>query len=72
MIIHVKVKPKSGMRKVESFGDNRYLVYLKEPPENNRANIELLNVLSKFLGTPATRIKIKTGFTSNNKMLEVS
>lgn len=72
MIIHVKVKPKSGMRKVESFGDNRYLVYLKEPPENNRANIELLNVLSKFLGTPATRIKIKTGFTSNNKMLEIS
>ncbi|MBI4116912.1 DUF167 domain-containing protein [Candidatus Pacearchaeota archaeon] len=72
MIIHVKVKPKSGKREVESFGDGRYLVYLKEPPENGRANIELLNVLSKFLGTPATRIKIKTGFTSNNKMLEVS
>ena len=72
MIIHVKVKPKSGMRKVESFGDNRYLVYLKEPPENNKANVELIKVLSKFLGTPPGRIKIKTGFTSNNKILEVT
>ena len=72
MIIHVKVKTKSGMRKVESFGDSKYLVYLKEPPENNKANIELIKVLSKFLGTPPERIKIKTGFTSNNKMLEVT
>ena len=72
MIIHVKVKTKSGKREVESFGDNRYLVYLKEPPENGRANAELINVLSKFLGTPHGRIKIKTGFSSDKKMLEVT
>jgi hypothetical protein len=71
MIIYVKVKPKSGMQKVESFGDGRYLVYLKEPPENGRANIELINVLSKHLGTPVQRIRIKTGFSNDNKTLEI-
>lgn len=71
MIIHVKVKPKSGMQKVESFGDNRYLVYLKEPPENGRANNELINVLSKYLGTPHQRINIKTGFHDDKKTLEI-
>ena len=37
-IINVKVKPNSSKQEVESFGDNRYLVYLKSEPENNKAN----------------------------------
>ena len=72
MHIYVKVKPHSGKQEVESFGDGRYLVYLKESPENGKANEELIKVLSKYLGTPSARIKIKTGFTSSNKMLEIS
>ena len=71
MNIYVKVKPHSGKQEVENFGSGRYLVYLKESPENGKANEELIKVLSKHLGTPATRIKIKTGFTSPNKMLEI-
>ena len=72
MFIHVKVKPHSGKQEVENFGDGKYLVYLKESPENGKANAELIKVLSKYLGTPTTRIKIKTGFANSNKMLEIS
>jgi uncharacterized protein (TIGR00251 family) len=72
MILHIKVKPSSSKQEILSFGSNRYLVYLTEPPENNRANIELINLLSKYFGTPVSRIKIKTGLTSNEKMIEVS
>jgi len=71
MIITVKVKTKSGKRSIESFGNNRYLVYLKEEPENNKANIELLNFLSKQFGVPATKIKIKTGLHHDEKMIEL-
>ena len=71
MIIRVKVKPRSGKQEVKNFGDGRYFIYLKEPPENGKANLELIKVLSKHFGTPPTRIKIKTGFTSSNKMIEV-
>lgn len=71
MIVHVRVKTNSSKQEVENFGDNRYLVYLKSVPENNAANIELLKIMSKYLGTPSTRIKIKSGFTSRNKVLEI-
>ncbi len=39
MIIRVKVKPNSSKQSVESFGNGRYLVYLKSVPENGKANI---------------------------------
>jgi len=71
MIIHAKVKPSSSKQSIESFGDRRYLVYLKSAPENDRANIELINLLSKELGVPAKSLKIKFGRTSNKKIIEV-
>jgi len=71
MIINVKVKPNSSKREIESFGNNRYLAYLKEPPENDRANLELINLLSKELGVPPKSIKIKFGRTSNDKLIEI-
>jgi uncharacterized protein len=71
MIVNVKVKPSSSQRKIEDFGNHRYLVYLTEPPENNRANIELINILAKYFGVPAGHIKIKVGMSSNEKMLEI-
>lgn len=71
MIIHVKVKPNSSKREVESFGNNRYLVYLKSPPENDKANMELINILSKELGVPPKSIHINFGKTSNEKMIEI-
>ena len=71
MIINVKVKPNSNKQEVESFGGNRYLVYVKSPPENDKANIELINLLSKHFGTPPGRFQIKFGRTSNEKIIEV-
>lgn len=71
MIIRVKVKPNSSKQSVESFGDGRYLVYLKAVPENGKANNELLNLLSKELGVPPKSMKIKFGQTSDEKIIEV-
>ena len=55
-----------------TFGDNRFLIYLKEEPENNKANIELINLLSKYFGIPHTRIRIKIGANSSDKLIELS
>jgi uncharacterized protein len=70
-IINVKVKPNSSKQEVENFGGGRYLVYLKSEPENNKANIELINILSKELGVPPKSIKIKFGQTSDKKIIEI-
>lgn len=71
MIIKVKVKARSSKQEIESFGDNNYLIYLKEPAENNRANIELINFLSRHFGIPVGRIKIKAGLSNSEKIIEL-
>lgn len=71
MIINVRVKTRHSEQKIESFGNNLYLIYLKSEPENNKANIEMINLLSKYFGIPYKNIKIKSGLTSSEKILEV-
>ena len=71
MKFQVRVKPNSSEQRIEDFGDKRYLVYLKSAPENNKANIELLNLMAKHLGVPAAKIKIVSGLTNKDKTLEI-
>jgi len=46
--IQVRVKTNCSEQKIENFGERHYLVYLKSSPEDNKANIELLNMMSKM------------------------
>ncbi len=71
MMINVRVKPASSERKIEKFGDNRFLIYLKSAPEHGDANAELINLLSKYFGVPIGSIKIKAGLTNKDKIIEV-
>ncbi|MFH1307420.1 MAG: DUF167 domain-containing protein [archaeon] len=71
MIIKVKVKPSSSKQEILEFGDNNYLIYLENKAEDNKANIELINLLSKYFTTPVGRIKIKSGAGSNFKLIEI-
>lgn len=71
MIIHVNVKANSAKPHVETFGDGRYLVYVKSVPENNEANVEMIKLLSKELGVPPQSIQIKFGKTSHKKLVEI-
>mgnify|MGYP001615942538 CR=1 FL=1 len=67
MIIRVKVKTSSGKQEVIKKGEE-YSAYLKSAPENNKANIELIKLLEKYFKKQA---KIKTGFTSKRKTIEI-
>lgn len=71
MIINVKVKTRHSEQKIEPFGEGRYLVYLKSEPEQNKANAELINLLSKHFGIPVGRIRIKFGLSSDKKVIEM-
>ena len=71
MILKVKVKPNSKEEKVEKIGDNEYKIDVREAPEDNKANIRVINMLSKEIGTSYKNIKIKNP-TSRDKVIEVS
>ena len=72
MKIYVQVKPASSKQEIMEFGEHRYLVYLKERAENNKANIELINLFAKFFCVPPSHIVIKAGKAGRNKILEVN
>ncbi|MDD5416501.1 MAG: DUF167 domain-containing protein [Candidatus Aenigmarchaeota archaeon] len=65
MIIKVKVKPNSKKFSVQE-GDP-WIVSLTEPPENNRANLELIKEMSKLYGS----CKIIKGIKSKLKTIEI-
>lgn len=45
----------------------RIKVSLSAPPEDNRANEELLKVLSSWLGLPRDRVRLQAGHASRDK-----
>lgn len=69
--INIRVKANYSEQKIEDFGDKKYLVHVKAPAEDNKANIEILNLMSKHLGVPAAKLKIVSGLTNKDKTLEV-
>ncbi len=71
MKIKVKVKPNSSSSEVEKIDALNYFVKLKSPPEDNKANIELIKLLAKYFNTDYHNIKIKRGKTLRNKLIEI-
>ena len=81
MFVKVKVKLSSGKqypkhpkgceghKEIQKISEKEYKIYLKSQAENNKANMELLKLLQKYFNTKD--IKIKTGFSSRNKLVEV-
>ncbi|MEK6914656.1 MAG: DUF167 family protein [Nanoarchaeota archaeon] len=68
MIINVKVHSNSKKQKIDKLSEDSYLIYLKKPAEDNKANLELLKLLKKNL---KTEVKIIKGFKSRNKIIEI-
>jgi len=70
MIIKIKVYPNSGKQEVIKITDEGYMVYLKSDTENNKANMELIKLLSKYFNTHD--IKIIRGKTSRKKEVSIN
>jgi uncharacterized protein (TIGR00251 family) len=75
--IKIKVKPNSGKQSVEKISpelfseegfEGLYFVKLKSSTEEGKANLELIKILTKYF---EREVKIKSGFTSRKKIIEV-
>ena len=67
-IIKVKVKPNSGKQEIEKISETEFVVRLKKPAEDNKANLELLKLMKKYFKKEA---RILRGLKSKEKILEV-
>jgi len=71
MKIQVKVKPNSRTEEVSREGDS-FIVKVKEPPREGKANQAVIKLLAEHFGVPQSRVRILRGFRSRNKVIEVA
>lgn len=67
----VKVKPNSKQQKIEEQPDGSLTVHLKSPPVDGKANEELIKLLSEKFDVPKFHIRIKSGLSSRQKLVEI-
>lgn len=67
----VKVKPNSQNQKIEELEDGSLTVYLKSQPVDGKANEELIQILAKKFDVPKSKITIKLGLSSRQKLVEI-
>ncbi len=70
-VLSVKVKPNAKQQTVRQEPDGSFVVQLKSPPVDGKANAELIQLLAKTLGVPKSAIRIKTGAGARLKRVEV-
>ncbi len=67
----VKVKPNSQEQKIEEHTDGSLTVKLKSPPVDGKANAELIKLLAERFNVPKSYIRIKSGLSSRQKLIEI-
>lgn len=69
MKVHIKARPNSGKQEVVKVDEKNYEIYLKSVPEANKANIELIKILSKYFNSD---VKIVSGRSLRRKIVEIA
>lgn len=72
MKIFVKARPSAREEKVEKIDDQNYIVWVKEPPIQGKANNAVRNALALYFKTGTSSVKIISGHTSRNKIIEIN
>ena len=71
MKIIVRSKPNSKKEKVERIDDRNFLIAVKEPPVEGKANNAIVKSLAKYLNAPSINVRITSGHASKQKIIEV-
>lgn len=71
MKIRVKVKPNARLNEIKKIAENYYEVRVSVPPEKGKANKKVIEVLSEYFRIPKSKIAIKSGQKSREKLVEL-
>ena len=71
MKIYIKAKPLSKDEKIEKIDDYNFIVFVKAPPVQGRANQAIIKLISEYFGVSISRVTILRGHTSRNKIIEI-
>lgn len=71
MKFFVTAKPMAKEERVEKIDSEHFVVSVKEPPIQGRANQAILKALARFLDVAPSRLRILSGYTSRQKVIEI-
>ena len=71
MKISVRIKPNAKVDSVEKNPDGEYLVRVKAPAKEGKANEALVKTLGRYFHIPKSRVSIISGLGSKNKIVEL-
>jgi len=71
MKIKVKVKPNAKKNELKEIEPDYYEIRVTVVPEKGKANKKVVEILSKHLKVPKSRIKLIKGETSKEKIFEI-
>jgi uncharacterized protein (TIGR00251 family) len=72
LLLRLRVQPNASRSGWAGPHGERYRVRLQAPPQDGKANRELLRFLSDALGIPRSNLEIKSGQTSRDKTVRVT
>ncbi|MBE0430872.1 MAG: DUF167 domain-containing protein [Dehalococcoidia bacterium] len=71
MKVRIRVRPNSRTEEVTREGDG-FMVNVKEPPHEGRANRAVIKLLAGHFGVPQSRVTILSGLRSRDKVVEIT
>jgi uncharacterized protein len=71
MKIYITAKPKKKNEYVEQVDSTHYVVAVKEPAQQGKANQAIINSLATYFDVPKAEIFLASGQTSKHKIFEV-
>jgi len=71
MKISVRVKPNARKEEIKKLNDNAFILSVKEPAKEDKANQAIIKLLSEYFGVPKSSISIIKGQTSKNKIIQI-
>ncbi len=68
--MNIQVKVKAGCKKenIQKLSDNEYVISVREKAEDNKANLAVVKLLSKYFKRKA---KIRFGLKNKNKIISL-
>jgi len=70
--IFVKVKPQSKNEGVTKTDETHYVVQVKAPPVEGKANEAVVRVLSDYFNIPKSHVRILKGTQGKHKIVEIN
>jgi uncharacterized protein (TIGR00251 family) len=70
-LVGVRVSPSAKRTRVSGLYGDRLKVQVAAPPEDNRANHELVRMMAEWLGVPRDYVSLHSGNTSRDKIVAV-